>query len=170
MWRCDRGRFARLNLILGGLLLAGFLTLQVLWNLRVQRVLPPIERGPAARARRSDGACGNFGAPPNPPFARSKDADMSWTADSTSSMVGRDPESVGRATIAFAMWSDCSTAPDRFVVHALATAPITSMKDGWPPMESFGKYVPANIGFCSGVRKTVIGHPPLPVVAVTTSM
>jgi hypothetical protein len=36
--------------------------------------------------------------------------------------------------------------------------------------DPFGKYVPAKNGFRSGVRITVIGHPPEPVIACVTAM
>ncbi len=39
-----------------------------------------------------------------------------------------------------------------------------------PPRASRGKYVPPKNGRPSGVRNTVIGQPPLPLMAWTASM
>ena len=51
--------------------------------------------------------------------------------------------------------------------YASATERSTRRNDGICQRSSGGKYVPAKNGTPSGVRKTVIGHPPLPVIACT---
>lgn len=42
------------------------------------------------------------------------------------------------------------------------------LKPGLPQLSSGGKYVPPATGFRSGVKKTLIGHPPLPELAWKT--
>ena len=54
--------------------------------------------------------------------------------------------------------------------QASATAASTCRKDGIPIRGSGGKYVPPWNGFPSGVRKTLIGHPPWPVSCCTALM
>jgi hypothetical protein len=56
------------------------------------------------------------------------------------------------------------------VSHASATAISTCVNAGSPCRGSGGKYVPPKKGSPSGVRKTVMGQPPLPVSATTASM
>ena len=54
--------------------------------------------------------------------------------------------------------------------YASETATSSWAKLGSPCRGSGGKYVPPKNGSPSGVRKTVIGQPPLPVSATTASM
>src|SRR6476469_6147253 len=63
-----------------------------------------------------------------------------------------------------AMWEPEARTSSSRVRHASSSASSTRRK--W----SRGKYVPQKKGSPSGVRKTVMGHPPCPVVAVTADM
>ena len=54
--------------------------------------------------------------------------------------------------------------------HTSVRAASTVRKDGVPARSAGGKYVPPKNGRRSGVRNTLIGHPPEPVTDWTASM
>ena len=66
-------------------------------------------------------------------------------------------------------WPDSSTF-SRCSRQAAAIEVRTWRKAGMPWRGSGGKYVPPANGSPSGVRNTVIGQPPLPLIATTASM
>jgi hypothetical protein len=119
-------------------------------------------------------ACGNFGAGPNPPNCGSYCARTESYARARCSGDGAGPSPVAprlpvRSTT-FVSFPACSTKSPRRVRHASSTASSTLTNPGMPWRSSLGKYVPPKNGRPSGARKTVIGHPPRPVIACTACM
>ena len=80
------------------------------------------------------------------------------------------PANVLRARTASLSWSAWSRSSSRRSVQASCTARMMSTNPGRPWWLDFGKYVPAKNGRPSGVMNTVIGQPPLPVIACVASM
>ncbi len=64
----------------------------------------------------------------------------------------------------------CWSTSERRVRYASATEASTRGKPAMPWRSSGGKYVPPKKGLRSGVRNTLIGHPPEPVMAWTAAM
>ncbi len=117
-------------------------------------------------------AAGNFGARPSPPCTGSCCATIDAAARASVSASTPSPLPGGASCRSYSSRSDATVSPTRSrrSRHASATEASTRRKLGSPWRSSGGKYVPPKNGSPSGVRNTVIGHPPCPVIACTACM
>ncbi len=138
---------------------------------------------PCSRQSSSRAGWGNFGAGPNPPQVASKRPASSAVAAasspgkrapgsglSPSSPAARSAGTVTRRAMAPTRESAWDSTSSRRSRQASSMACRTRPKPGVPWASRRGKYVPAKKGRPSGVRKTVMGQPPWPVMACTASM
>ena len=121
-----------------------------------------------SRARRA----GTSARRRSPPCSRSNCSPRTSTASVSSPLVRGSSTAVTRSSGRSPRRAPRPDGPRRrgARLYASATAFRTSWNAGMPCRGAGGKYVPPQNGSPSGVRKTVIGHPPWPVSATTASM
>ena len=140
---------------------------------RVERALAPSSCSPRRSRNSSVDAGGNLGAPPKPP-QRGSNVGADPAHGLVQERLGERLRRTARASLAERIASSSDAGLARDVVAAVAVgvgdADEQLAEAGSPCRGSGGKYVPPKNGSPSGVRKTVIGQPPLPVSATTASM